>query len=170
MFGIVKKLKAFKELLTEKLSDTVDDMTDDGYDVEQTEDDELTFTETDDYDIDNIQETIEEEFPPVEEEENGVSWIPIYFKFRHSQDRRVCNDCRIFGDTYIHKLELRRDGTGGLHSGGDEDIIEFLLKESAYTVEDLANQPQTVALNLHASQKGEPEYVESCRCVLALVT
>ena len=173
MFGIVNKLKTFKEVLKQKLSETVDDLIDDGYDAEQTEDDEIEIKETEDYDSKDIDNRIDEDFPSVEEEDeepNGASWLPIYFKFRHMEDHRVCADCRNFGDTYVHKLELRRDGTGNLHMGGDEDIIKFLLKDSAYTVEDLANQPQSVSLNLHASQKDEPEYILSCRCFLALVT
>jgi len=173
MFGIVNKLKAFKEVLSEKLSNVVDDLTDDGYEVEKTEDNEIKITESDDYDIDDIEEKFEEEFPESEDIEiggGGGSWLPEYFKFKHSDDRRVCDDCRGFGDIYVNKLELRRDGTGNLHSGGDEDVIEFLLKDSAYTVQDLALQPSTVPLNLHVSQKGAPEYIDNCRCVLMHIT
>jgi hypothetical protein len=178
MFGVIKKLKAFKKLLSNVLTSEVEDLTDEGYDAEKIDENTIRVNPSPEDNVEDIEDRLEDDFPEStddydyydDDDDDDESWLPVYFKFRHRKDHRVCEDCRNFGDTYIHKLELRRDGTGNLHTGGDEDIIEFLLKDSAYTIQDLALQPQTVSLNLHMSQRGEPEYIESCRCVLALVT
>jgi hypothetical protein len=177
MFGITKKLKAFKELLSNVLDSEVEDLTDEGYDAEKIDENTIRVNPSPEDNVEDIENRLEDDFPETtddfgdyDDDDDDVSWLPVYFKFRHRKDHRVCDDCREFGETYVMKLELRRDGTGNLHTGGDEDIIEFLLKDSAYTIQDLANQPQTVSLNLHMSQKGEPAEFESCRCVLALVT
>ena len=171
MFGILNKLKVLKEIISQKISDTVDDLQDEGYEAEQIEDDTIEIEVSDDYNDLDIEERLEEEFPVIEDiGGGGVSWLPYYFKYKHMEDRTVCNECREFGDIYVNKLELRRDGTGDLHKGGDEDVISYLLEGSAYTVQDLAQNPDSVPLNIHASQKGQPPYMNTCRCILQLVT
>jgi hypothetical protein len=173
----VSDTSQFEDVLDQAISNSVDEMIDEGYDAKQTSSKQMEVTTTADYDSSDIEKKLEEEFPESKEDiGGGVSWLPEYFKFETMKDEKVCEVCRSFADKanleeagIPIKMTLRRDGTGNLHTGGDEDVIEFLIEESGWTVQDLAHSPQSVQLNLHASQKGE-KMGASCRCILKHIT